>query len=388
MFFTKHRQLIRWIITIASFAIISLILWNTYIFFQKFKEQQRIKMDIWAEAMAEFQKVSLTDNVNLLVDKIVFSDSLIPKILVNVDKQVSTININEEKVKDSIYINKLIQQFEAQNKPIELSYIDPKTNSKNYVGKLYYGDSVVLNKLKYYPLALLLIIFLFGAVVYFFFRSNKNAVQNKLWTGMAKETAHQIGTPLSSLIGWTEILKTENVDPEYIMEIEKDIDRLQTITERFSKIGSIPVLEKADVVAETKASYEYLKTRSSKLIKFSLKLPEEPVHVDLNKQLYSWTIENLVKNAIDAMRGKGDLSIEMISFEKYVSIKVIDTGKGIPKSQFNTIFEPGFTSKKRGWGLGLSLAKRIIEEFHNGKIKVLQSEIGKGTTFQIALKKL
>ncbi len=387
MFFTKHRQLIRWIITIASFAIISLILWNTYIFFQKFKEQQRIKMDIWAEAMAEFQKVSLTDNVNLLVDKIVFSDSLIPKILVNVDKQISTININEEKVKDSVYINKLIQQFEAQNKPIELSYIDPKTNSKNYVGKLYYGDSVVLNKLKYYPLALLLIIFLFGAVVYFFFRSNKNAVQNKLWTGMAKETAHQIGTPLSSLIGWAEILKTENIDPEYILEIEKDIDRLQTITERFSKIGSIPVLEKADVVAETKASYEYLKTRSSKLIKFSLKLPEEPVYVNLNKQLYSWTIENLVKNAIDAMRGKGDLSIEMISFEKYVSIKVIDTGKGIQKSQFNTIFEPGFTSKKRGWGLGLSLAKRIIEEFHNGKIKVLQSEIGKGTTFQIALKK-
>lgn len=388
MFFTKHRQLIRWIITIASFAIISLILWNTYIFFQKFKEQQRIKMDIWAEAMAEFQKVSLTDNVNLLVDKIVFSDSLIPKILVNVDKQISTININEEKVKDSIYINKLIQQFETQNKPIELSYIDPKTNSKNYVGKLYYGDSVVLNKLKYYPLALLLIIFLFGAVVYFFFRSNKNAVQNKLWTGMAKETAHQIGTPLSSLIGWTEILKTENVDPEYILEIEKDIDRLQTITERFSKIGSIPVLEKADVVAETKASYEYLKTRSSKLINFSLKLPQEPVFIDLNKQLYSWTIENLVKNAIDAMKGKGDLSIEMIAFEKYVSIKIMDTGKGISKSQFNTIFEPGFTSKKRGWGLGLSLAKRIIEEFHNGKIKVLESEIGKGTTFQIALKKL
>ena len=387
MFFTKHRQPIRWIITIASFAIISLILWNTYIFFQKFKEQQRIKMDIWAEAMAEFQKVSLTDNVNILVDKIVFSDSLIPKILVNVDKQINTININEEKVKDSVYINKLIQQFEAQNKPIELSYIDPKTNSKNYVGKLYYGDSVVLNKLKYYPLALLLIIFLFGAVVYFFFRSNKNAVQNKLWTGMAKETAHQIGTPLSSLIGWTEILKTENVNPEYILEIEKDIDRLQTITERFSKIGSIPVLENTDVVAETKASYDYLKTRSSKLINFSLKLPQEPVFVDLNKQLYSWTIENLVKNAIDAMRGKGDLSIEMISFEKYVSIKVMDTGKGIPKSQFNTIFEPGFTSKKRGWGLGLSLAKRIIEEFHNGKIKVLQSEIGKGTTFQIALKK-
>jgi len=388
MFFTKHRQLIRWVIVAASFAIVSLILWNTYVFFQKFKEEQRIKMDIWAEAQAEFQKGFLTDNVNPIVDKIMLSDSLIPKILVNKQKQFSTINIDEEKAQDSTYIYSLIREFEKQNTPIKLSYIDPYNKEKVDVGKLYYGDSVILNKLKYYPLALLLIIVLFGAVVYLFYKSNKNAIQNKLWTGMAKETAHQIGTPLSSLIGWTEILKTENVDPDYIIEIEKDIDRLQTITDRFSKIGSIPVLERTDIVEETRASFEYLKTRSSKLINFSLKLPSDPVYVNLNKQLYSWTIENLVKNAIDAMKGKGDLAIEMIALDKYVSIKIIDTGKGIAKSQFNTIFEPGFTSKKRGWGLGLSLAKRIIEEFHDGKIKVLHSEIGKGTTLQIALKKL
>jgi two-component system, sporulation sensor kinase D len=203
---------------------------------------------------------------------------------------------------------------------------------------------------------------------------------------MAKETAHQIGTPLSSLIGWAEILKTENVNPEYIVEIEKDIDRLQTITERFSKIGSLPTLEKTDIVKETKDTYDYLKSRSSKLINFTLKLPEEPIYVNLNKQLYSWTIENLVKNAIDAMKGKGDLTIVMTQLENNLKINVIDTGKGLTKNQFKTVFEPGYTTKKRGWGLGLSLAKRIIEDFHGGKIKVAQSQIDKGTIMQIALK--
>ena len=203
---------------------------------------------------------------------------------------------------------------------------------------------------------------------------------------MAKETAHQIGTPLSSLIGWAEILKIEHVNPEYIVEIEKDISRLQTITERFSKIGSLPKLEKADIVAETIDSYDYLKTRLSNLIEFDLKTPDEPIYVQLNKQLYSWTIENLVKNAIDAMKGKGKLNIEISQLENNVKIQITDTGKGLSKKQFKAIFEPGYTTKKRGWGLGLSLAKRIIEEFHDGKIKVLHSEINKGTIMQIELK--
>jgi len=386
MGFSKNRNLIRWIIVIASFAIISLILWNTYVFFQKFKEEQRIKMDIWAEAQAEFQKNLLDENVNPLIDKIILSDQLIPKIVVNTEKQFSTININEKKANDTTYINKLISKFEKQNNPIELSYVDPKTKQKIVTGTLYYGDSVVLNKLKYYPLALLLIIVLFGAVVYFFYRSSKTAIENKLWSGMAKETAHQIGTPLSSLIGWTEILKTENTNPEYIIEIEKDISRLQTITERFSKIGSLPKLEKTDIVSETLASYDYIKARTSKLIEFEIIVPEHKIFVNLNKQLYSWTIENLVKNAIDAMKGKGQLKIEIIELEKNVNIQVSDTGKGLNKNQFKAIFEPGYTTKKRGWGLGLSLAKRIIEEFHDGRIKVLQSAIDKGTTMQIAFK--
>ncbi|MCB0389267.1 MAG: HAMP domain-containing histidine kinase, partial [Winogradskyella sp.] len=196
------------------------------------------------------------------------------------------------------------------------------------------------------------------------------------------------GTPLSSLIGWTEILKSEQVNPEYIKEIEKDIARLQTITERFSKIGSLPTLEKADIVKETIDSYDYLKARSSKLIDFELITPSEEIYVNLNKQLYSWTIENLVKNAIDAMRGKGKLTIEISQLEDTVKINVSDTGKGLSKNQFQAIFEPGYTTKKRGWGLGLSLAKRIIEEFHGGKIRVIHSEIDKGTTMQISLKSI
>ncbi|WP_418512439.1 sensor histidine kinase [Corallibacter sp.] len=386
MVFSKYRNLIRWIIVIASFAIISLILWNTYVFFQKFKVEEQTKMDVWAASMKEILKNPLSENVNPVVDK-VFSSNITNPMLVYKDGILGDYkNINEEKIKDSLYIEKLIHQFSQENEPILISYDDKATNETIIYGTLYYGNSDVLNKIKYYPLALLLIIILFGAVVYFFYRSSKIATQNKLWSGMAKETAHQIGTPLSSLIGWTEILKSENTNPEYIIEIEKDISRLQTITERFSKIGSLPTLEKTDIVRETIDSYDYLKTRSSKLIDFEIVTPPEEIYVNLNKQLYSWTIENLVKNAIDAMKGKGKLTIEISQIEHIVKIAITDTGKGLPKKQFNTIFEPGFTTKKRGWGLGLSLAKRIIEEFHGGKIKVLHSEIGKGTTMQIALK--
>ncbi len=383
-----NRNQIRWIIIIISLVIISLILWNTYLFFQSFKAEQKMKMDIWAEAQSEFQKGFLTDNVNPIVDKIILSDSLIPKIMVTKNGDIATRNIDEKRINDTTYINNLIREYERQNTPIELSYIDPDTNNKIHIGKLYYGDSIVLSKLKYYPLALLVIIFLFAAVAYFFYKSSKTADQNKLWTGMAKETAHQIGTPLSSLVGWTEILRSEQVNPEYLVEIEKDISRLQTITDRFSKIGSIPKLEKTDIVKETLDSYEYLKARSSKLIDFEIATPNDIIMVNLNQQLYSWTIENLVKNAIDAMKGKGTLKIAIDSDSKFVNIKISDTGKGISKQHFNTIFQPGYTSKKRGWGLGLSLAKRIIEDYHDGKIKVLNSEIDKGTTMQIALKLL
>ncbi len=385
----SNRNILRWIIIIASFAIISLILWNTYTFFQHFKAEERVKMEIWAEAQSEIHKaLDVNEDLNEFAFKVISKNSTTPMITLNIDSSYNYNNIDDEKAKDSLYIKRLIKQFEKENEPIELLYLNQYTNKTESAGTLYYGNSPLLNKLKYYPLALVLIIVLFAAVVFFFYKSSKVATQNKLWSGMAKETAHQIGTPLSSLIGWTEILKMENIDPDHIKEIEKDINRLQTITERFSKIGSVPALETANIVEETKESYNYLKSRSSKLVNFEFVAPESNIQVQLNKQLYSWTIENLVKNAIDAMKGKGDLKIEVIPNDKFIHIRVTDTGKGISKQLFKKIFEPGFTSKKRGWGLGLSLAKRIVEDYHNGKIKVVHSEIGKGTTIQISLKQL
>lgn len=391
MFFTKHRQHIRWIIIIASFGIISLILWNTYVFFQKFKAEERRNMETWSIAQSDFLN-SFTNDLDAEVNKVTTyiitdSTSTTPRILASIEGEITSFNnIDTVGVKNvDLYLKNKLIRFKKENTPIPLSYYNNKTNSKESIGILYYGNSPLINKLKYYPLALLLIIVLFGAVVYFFYRSSKIATQNKLWSGMAKETAHQIGTPLSSLMGWTEILKGENINPEYITEIEKDIHRLQTITERFSKIGSIPLLKRTDIIEETNEAFDYLKTRSSKFINFSIKTPDHPVYVNLNTQLYGWTIENLVKNAIDAMKGKGDLHVNISVLEKNVKVTVTDTGKGISKKEFNSVFEPGYTSKKRGWGLGLSLAKRIVEDFHNGQIKVLTSEKNKGTTMQISL---
>ncbi|MDG1731172.1 MAG: HAMP domain-containing sensor histidine kinase [Algibacter sp.] len=381
MIFTKHSNAFRWIIIITSFAIVSLILWKTYEFFQHFKDEERNKMENWSFAQTEFVNSDTNTNLNLTL-KILNSNTSTPMIVVDKEGNLSSSNnIDENKIKDALYVKKLIEIFKGENKPIEIRY------QGEIYSTIYYGNSPLLNKLKYYPLALILIVVLFGAVIFFFYSSNKNATQNKLWSGMAKETAHQIGTPLSSLIGWTELLKTEHINPEYITEMEKDVNRLSTIAERFSKIGSLPTLEKADIIKETIEAYDYLKTRSSKLIDFELIVPKGEIPVNLNKQLYSWTIENLVKNAIDAMKGRGKLTVEISQLENDVKVSVTDTGKGILKKHFNTIFEPGYTTKKRGWGLGLSLSKRIIEDFHNGKIKVLQSEKEKGSTLQISLKR-
>lgn len=364
---------------IGSFIVVSLILWNTNSFFKTFKEEERLKMEIWATAQSEFLQSSENMELGNLHLRVFQNNSSTPMILINKDSSIRINNIPKEKIADTLYIQQKLKKFKSENTPIEID------QQGEHLATLYYGNSEVLNKLKYYPIALLLIIFLFGTVIYFLFKTNKSSEQNKLWAGMAKETAHQIGTPLSSLLGWNELLKTEHINPEITKEIEKDIDRLQTITERFSKIGSLPKLDKADIVIETEKAYEYLKRRSSKLIHFSFNSQIDALPVLLNSSLYNWTIENLVKNGIDAMRGKGSIAIEILQDGKFVNILIADTGHGIPKNNFSSIFNPGVTTKKRGWGLGLSLVKRIVEEYHNGKIKVLSS--GKeGTIMQISFK--
>ncbi|MFD1094806.1 sensor histidine kinase [Salegentibacter chungangensis] len=382
MNFTDERTFNRWFIVVSCLAVVTLVLWNTSIFFQRLKEDERAKMNIWAKAQEELNSAPEDADLDLVLE-ILNNNTSIPIIHTNERGEIAyTSNIdpaileNKEKARD------YLQRMRSENDPI---IINLGEGEKQYI---YYGNSPVLNKLKFYPIGLTLIGFLFIGVVYFFYTTAKNSEQNKLWAGMAKETAHQIGTPLSSLIGWTEILKSENVNDSYVAEMEKDIDRLKTITERFSKIGSAPLLKETNIVEATQESFDYLQSRSSSLIEFSIDVPEEPINVALNEQLYSWTIENLVKNAIDAMRGKGKINIRIREDQKWAYIYISDTGKGIEKSKFRRIFEPGQTTKKRGWGLGLSLAKRIIEEYHRGRIKVDHSEINKGTTFKISLKKL
>ena len=332
---------------------------------------------------AEAQKTlkNADENTDIELPFKIIQNASIPIILTENDFIISTKNIDEDIIKNKSKALNYLLKLKNQNDPIIIEYVPGKFQY------LYYGNSDLLNKLKYYPIALVLIIVLFGALVYNFYRSTKMATQNKLWAGMAKETAHQIGTPLSSLIGWLEIMKADDVDETTISEIEKDINRLQMITDRFSKIGSEPILELRDIVKETQESYDYLQSRFSKQVLFSFKAPKEAISISLNPALHSWTIENLVKNAIDAMKGRGKLAVVIEDEGKFVTIKISDSGIGIPKNQFKSIFEPGFTTKKRGWGLGLSLTKRIVEEYHKGKIKVLNSEMNKGTTIQVSFKK-
>ena len=380
MQFSERRNITRWFIILASFFIVILILWNTYNFFQIFKNEERAKMEFWASAQKTLANANEYTDVDLPL-QIIQNNTTIPMIVTDSkDSIISHNNIDEAIANDTAALKVYFNSIKNDNQPIKM-----QLSEKSYQ-LVYYGDSPLLNKLKYYPVALLLIIILFGAVVYNFYRATKMATQNKLWAGMAKETAHQIGTPLSSLIGWLEILKLDNVEESTIVEIEKDITRLQTITDRFSKIGSEPVLEKRNIIEDTKNTVDYLQTRVSQQVTFTFKAPENPIFVEINPALHSWTIENLVKNAIDAMKGKGSLNIVISELEDIAKISITDTGKGIPKNQFNKVFEPGFTTKKRGWGLGLSLTKRIVQEYHKGKIKVTHSEIGKGTTMQISYK--
>lgn len=389
-----NKNALRWILVIAAFLLVALILWNTNIFFQKFKQEERAKMEVLAKALENMNNPDLDVDVTL-EGKILESNKNIPMILTdekgkimgwnNLDLETE-FNFEDLPTNERMYLTNQLKRMNAENKPLPIR----EYGTDKIYRKIYYRDSDILNKLQYYPIALLLILLLFGTVIYLVFKSNKVAEQNKLWAGMAKETAHQIGTPLSSLLGWVEILRMDNTDENTVVEIEKDIERLNTIADRFSKIGSIPKLTRHNIVEETKKSYDYYASRASKLIDFHFDTDENlKIYAMINPQLFSWVIENLVKNAIDAMNGKGTIRIKVQPKNgKYVQILISDTGKGITKSMFSKIFEPGYTTKRRGWGLGLSLTKRIIEDYHNGKIMVEKSEIDKGTVMSVLLKEI
>ena len=285
------------------------------------------------------------------------------------------------KLYDPIYLKETLAEMASQNQPIEIHL------SENETHYLFYSDSYLLNQLKYFPILQFVLIGMFLIIAYWLFSVSRKTEQNQVWVGMAKETAHQLGTPLSSLIAWMEIFRSQGIDESMILEIEKDIARLQTITERFSKIGSAPKLENESLKLVIEDSIKYLKTRSSNKIIFSTSYTNEAITAKVNIPLFEWVLENLCRNAIDSMEGSGSISIQVSEADNLVVIDVTDTGKGIPSSKHKTVFQPGYTTKKRGWGLGLSLTKRIIEMYHSGKIFVKKSEMNVGTTFRILLNK-
>jgi hypothetical protein len=290
--------------------------------------------------------------------------------------------LDTAKLSDEGYINKTIEKMASHNAPIE---IDLGNGVRNYI---FYEESFLLTQLKYYPFVQFGVIGIFLIIAYILFSTSRKAEQNQVWVGMAKETAHQLGTPLSSLIAWIEVLKMKNVDEQTIAEMRKDMGRLETITERFSKIGSMPLLDRQNIILVMNNAIDYFKARSSQNVKYNIEYSTSHVlNAQVNVPLFDWVIENVCKNAVDAMDGVGTITVNIIDQTQFVYIDIADTGKGIAKSKYKTVFQPGYTTKERGWGLGLSLTKRIIENYHSGKIFVKQSETNKGTTFRIVLNK-
>ena len=388
----------KWKFTLIGIAIIigisSLFVTNTLV--NELKTEERKKIELWAQATKHLVSITGEGDYSLAI-KVISENNNIPVILVDAcDSILENRNFQIYTKVDSFFFStgilsptnitarflrsELNKIKESGSDPIEINIIDDKQ-------WIYYKDSALLNRLRYYPIYQLVFIGLFMFIAYLTFSASRKSEQNKVWAGMAKETAHQIGTPLSSLMAWLELLKEKEGAGQMATEMEKDIKRLETITDRFSKIGSKSELAKTDILALISRSIEYLKSRMSVNTKFLINVPKKEILIPLNSILFEWVIENLVKNAADAMKGKGEIFVDVIEEDSNVTINISDTGEGIDRSIIKNVFKPGVTSKKRGWGLGLSLSKRIIEEYHKGRIFVRQSEKGVGTTFTIRLPK-
>ena len=381
-FYTKKKQ---WKVALFIAAIIIGVLSLSYTnqLVRKMEAEERKNMEIWAEAQALLANTENFDqDINFYLN-IISKNTTIPVILANDNDSILTPrNIPTNKENNLKYLKKKQEKMRAGHKRIEIDLLD---GTKNYI---YYEDSTILKQLSIYPYVQLGIISLFIVIAYMAFSSSRKAEQNQVWVGMSKETAHQLGTPISSLMAWVAILEQNDENRAYISEMEKDINRLEMIAERFSKIGSVPELPLTDLQKTLDSAIGYMKTRTSKNIEFILDFNTSgDVIIPLNNSLFHWVIENLVKNSVDAMEGKGSITVKLLENENEAIIEFSDTGKGIPKGKQKTIFNPGYTSKERGWGLGLSLVKRIVENYHQGKIFVLNSEVNLGTTFRLILPK-
>lgn len=374
------RRFLKVILLLLAVLISILTLFLSQRLVQKIAGEETKKMEIWADAERVLSDPDSEGDFGFHL-KIVQSNETIPAILVSEsDRIIQYINLTEkEEVLSESILRDKIAEFALENDPI-LIPIDKYT-----VFKVYYGKSSVLRQLEYYPYVVLAIVALFVFVSYSAFSFSTRSEQNQVWVGLAKETAHQLGTPISSLMGWVECIENDIIPDNAAEEMKKDIDRLQIITERFSKIGSTPVLQNADINLVLENSLNYLSNRISNSVDFEWKLYPKPLFVNININLFNWVTENVVKNSVDAMEGKGKLRVEVNSRNKLVYIDIIDNGKGISRNQTKDIFKPGFTTKKRGWGLGLSLAKRIVEDYHKGQIFVKESQAFQKTVIRIIL---
>ena len=374
-------------LSIIAIAIVSGTIIYSQLLAKKIAAEERQKVEQWVEAvkLATHDTSGVSDR---LVGFIIESNKTIPIIETNESNRIlQFVNLDSTKIaEDSNYVIRLLQQFKSQSDS-PITWIDPGDSSR--INHYYYGHTSLLNQVRYYPLVQLLIVALFIIITITALTTNFRSVQNQVWAGMAKETAHQLGTPLSSLQGWVEMMKeTPGNDNKIVGEMEKDVDRLKLVSDRFGKIGSIPQLEKHDVIHQVETMMEYIRKRAPGRVQFSLHTEVKgPLQVPISTPLFDWVIENLLKNALDAMDGKGAIAITFYDTDKQVVIDVADSGKGISRHNVGKVFKPGFTTKKRGWGLGLSLSKRIIDQYHKGQLFVKQSEPGKGTIFRIVLNK-
>lgn len=380
----KFREFkrIRTILIVVAIIIAVLSLFVSQSLVKDLSREEHSKMEVFAQA---YQSLSDADeNTDLsLVLSVMSGNKTIPVIVVDENDDVkSFLNIEIRKADTLAFLSNYVERMRSLGNSIKIYYDE---SDPDHYNEVCFDESLLLNRLTVYPYIQLGVVVLFVLIAIFALLSFKKTEQNRVWVGLSKETAHQLGTPISSLMAWTELLKDKYDDDELIAEMEKDVNRLQMVAERFSKIGSMPEPVQADMVGVLDGVIDYVEHRSPATVKFIRNFPNPPVNAKVNASLFGWVIENICKNAVDAMSGKGKLTIKLTEDKNYVTIDVTDTGKGIAKNSWRSVFDPGYTTKERGWGLGLSLAKRIVTEYHKGKIYVAHSELGKGTTFRIEI---
>lgn len=391
----KNKSNLNWIVLFISIVISGGSIYYTDVLVKQLKQRERRQIELFAKALEYTINESSKRDVYFITEEILFQNNSIPTILVDRQGKIGDyrnieIDSSWSASKVSFTLNKELKKMKDEYDPIEVNFKNPETDEIYDTQYIYYRNSFLLTQLTYYPYIQLSVIAIFAFIAYLAFNYSKVAEQNRVWVGMAKETAHQLGTPISSLIAWLEFFKTDKhfKNSKIITELDKDIKKLMLITERFSSIGSVPILNEENIVDVVNNSVTYLQSRVSSKVNLKVHAMYDQISANINVPLFEWVIENIFKNAVDAMGGEGNLNINIVEGSDWrVFVDISDDGKGIPKSKLKQVFNPGFTTKKRGWGLGLTLAKRIIENYHNGKVYVKSSEPDKGTTFRIVLRR-